>query len=159
MKKLLVILAFVGIIPLTQAHAAGTTLGALGVNYSLFSSYIGGLGLTGVVGHQNRPFQFSARVNFSPTVSLGFTADWLFLRNRIASTPLYYYLGVGAGIGIGSSFNLGMRLPIAVQWFPIPAVEIYAEWAPGLKVLSTFGFDHALTFGARWHFGYVDSRG
>lgn len=153
MKKFAFVLILLG--AMGPAFAKGsTTLGALGLNYSLLSAYTGGLGLTGVVGHQNRPFQFTGQWDFGAGGGLGFTADWLFLRNPIAKTPLWYYLGIGAGVGIRSSaFNLGARLPIAIQWFPISQVELYAEAAPGLRVLTAMGFDFALTFGARYHFG------
>ena len=129
-----------------------TQLGALGVNYSFFSSYTDGIGLTGVFGHQNRPFQATINWSFA-NARVGATADWVFLRQPLPSSQLWYFLGIGAGVGIGKTFDLGARLPLGIQFFPLHSVELYAEAAPGLKVLSSFGFDFGLTVGLRYHFG------
>ncbi|MBN8216189.1 MAG: hypothetical protein J0L75_06080 [Spirochaetes bacterium] len=155
MKKTLVLLLLAGALSvpaLAKAPAQGSTvLGAIGLNYSFFSLYTDGLGLTGLVGHKNHPFQVNLHWSFANY--FGASVDWLFWRGQITQTPFWYYIGVGAGIGLGGGFNLGARVPLALQWFPVSQIEVYLEWAPGVQIIRTLGFDHALAIGARWHFG------
>jgi hypothetical protein len=152
LKKILLLSILLGLSSGLFAKGGSTTVGALGLNYSFFSTYTGGLGLTGIIGHQNRPFQISLHWDFAGAY-FGATVDWLFLRNPIPGTPLWYYVGVGLGIGLGGGFNFGARVPLAIQWFPVPPLEFYLEYAPGARILLTLAFDHSLTLGARFHFG------
>ncbi len=51
-----------------------------------------------------------------------------------------------------NAFGLGLRIPIGVQWFVIPEVEIFAELAPGISLLPGTDFDIDGGLGARYYF-------
>ncbi len=70
---------------------------------------------------------------------------------------LNYYLGIGAFAGIGiageySAFDLGGRIPIGLQIYPVKNFEIFAEFAPLVGFLPTLNLNFSLRLGFRIHF-------
>lgn len=85
----------------------------------------------------------------------------LWLINRPLVTPLNWYLGAGGkvtlvsggnGEGNDDSVSVGGRVPIGVQWYVLPRLELFAEIAPGLQIIPETGFDIDGGIGARFHF-------
>ena len=81
--------------------------------------------------------------------ALDVTVDYWFAHSRL-SGMLDYYVGIGGYLALGagnqSSFDLGARLPIGLQVWPVGRVlEIFLEVAPAWIPISNSGLD-ALTF-------------
>ncbi len=51
-----------------------------------------------------------------------------------------------------NAFGFGFRIPVGVQWFVIPKVEIFAELVPGISLFPGTDFDIDGGIGARYYF-------
>lgn len=90
--------------------------------------------------------------------ALGATADWWMQREHLTGM-INYYIGPGAYInlvmGDSTSLDLGARLPIGLQIFPIKNLEVFLEVAPSLGLaLDSFNFHFGVqpAFGIRFWF-------
>lgn len=77
--------------------------------------------------------------------------------NEHLTGALDYYLGVGAYVGIGTSgensaIDLGGRIPIGLQIWPVKNFEIFTEFAPLVSFLPSLGINFSLRLGFRIHF-------
>ncbi len=68
------------------------------------------------------------------TFNMGITADWWAVNPNIVGI-LNFYLGPGLYFGVaGDEIDLGGRIPVGLNIFPIPWLEIFIEIAPTLVV-------------------------
>ncbi|MBU8914245.1 MAG: hypothetical protein KOO61_09505 [Spirochaetales bacterium] len=86
------------------------------------------------------------------TFNLAVTADWwLFQQNLVSFIGLY--VGPGLYISLPSNFEIGGRIPIGLNAYPLDFLEIFAELAvahpfwteggltiPSLRLQAAFGF-------------------
>lgn len=89
------------------------------------------------------------------TFNLGVTADWWMYHEPLAGI-ISLYVGPGGylslGLGDATSFDIGARVPVGLQVFPIDPLEVFVELAPAIGVaLSPFNFP---TFGIQAAFGF-----
>ncbi|MES0490922.1 MAG: hypothetical protein ABUK01_13075 [Leptospirales bacterium] len=115
------------------------------------------------------PNGITLKFNNFPVIELGYDLGWgggssgsfdLNVDYWIINKPLggknfFWFLGIGAsvqyGAGSNSWFGVGARVPIGLQWFPVPKVEIFAEVAPGLAILPGLGLDVDFGVGVRFY--------
>ena len=80
-------------------------------------------------------------------------SDWW-----LASGPLVgilnYYVGPGVFLGISNSIQLGLRVPIGVNLFPIQPLELFLELAPALYILDSSGSIRIPNFGLQSGLGF-----
>ncbi len=117
----------------------------IGVQYSWVYQYVNGPGVTVKIG--NFPV-IGANVNIdSQGLGVGLTVDWHAWNPPLGPFLFYIGPGIGGNIFVGSSFafNLGLRVPIGLQWFPAKWLEIFLEVPP------TIG----LSLGANSRSGYL----
>ena len=116
-------------------------------------------GIGGVAGW-DQPTGFTLKLDNFPVVSLGWslngnyiegTVDYWFLNKKIGRNILWYF-GAGVQASIGNDFGLGFRVPIGIQWYFIPAFELFGELAPGMTILPSSGFNLSAGIGLRYHF-------
>lgn len=90
------------------------------------------------------------------TISFGFTADYWMLNQNLFSF-INVYVGPGLYIGYNQSLQIGGRIPIGLNVFPVKWLEGFLEIAPTLSIrlsdpvqFPLFGFQGAI--GARFWF-------
>ncbi|MBN1523882.1 MAG: DUF3996 domain-containing protein [Spirochaetales bacterium] len=77
--------------------------------------------------------------------------------------PVDLYVGVGGKVKIfvseskttenqGSSFSVGVRVPVGIQYFPIPEIELFLEITPGISLFPVTSFDADAGIGIRYIF-------
>ncbi len=117
------------------------------------------MGIGGVAGF-SQPTGVTFKMDNFPVVSLGWslnnnwvsgTVDYWFINKKIQRNFLWY-LGAGAKASIDNSFGLAFRVPVGIQWYFMPAFELFGELAPGMAILPGFGFDLSAGIGLRYHF-------
>lgn len=64
---------------------------------------------------------------------LGFTADWWFLQQNLINF-INIYAGPGAYLGIAQALELGVRVPVGLNIYPINVLELFLEIAPTITV-------------------------
>lgn len=92
-------------------------------------------------------------------------SDFLWHRGRVfgSSTPflsqLTGYIGVGGLLVLGgdkapdSNVALGARVPLGLEWMPgDPSLGVFLEFAPGLRLITTFGGLFTGGAGVRYYF-------
>lgn len=79
---------------------------------------------------------------------------WL-LRQQLVD-PVDWYLGVGGKTqvksGNGDDLRVGVRVPLGVQWYAFPQIELFGEIAPGMRLVPSTSFDLDGGIGIRFHF-------
>ncbi|MDA3938350.1 MAG: hypothetical protein PF693_03440 [Spirochaetia bacterium] len=117
------------------------------------------MGIGGIAGY-SQPTGVTFKMNNFPVVSLGWslngnwisgTVDYWFLNEKIDRNILWY-LGAGAKASIGDTIGLTFRVPVGIQWYFMPAFELFAELTPGLAILPASNFDFSGGIGLRYHF-------
>ncbi len=84
------------------------------------------------------PFLLGLSYDLEGTFRLGLTADWWLATGNLTG-PINYYLGPGLYGGIsGESFDIGLRVPIGLNIYPIPELELFLEVAPALPFFPNF---------------------
>ena len=154
MKRVLLVLVIV-----TAAAAASFAkeMPAIGIYGDFLGNSTGGgsggLGLTLQFGHfpvLGIEYMIDPRV-----VSLGVSCDYWVLNDHLVGA-LNYYLGLGAyaGFTVGgqSSFNIGGRVPIGLQIYPIKKFEVFLEAAPMVLFLPSISLGYSARLGFRVHF-------
>ena len=92
----------------------------------------------------------------------------VWLLNEVLEPPVEWFLGVGGKMKVfttdtkgppwaedeepDTEFGIGARVPVGLQWYPIPELEVFGEIAPGLQVLPATRFDVDAGIGVRYHF-------
>jgi len=126
-----------------------------------------GFGIGGIVGSPtgislklwvSKTSAFDAGITWSfyNNGSINVHADYLWHKFKLIPTddgklPLYF--GIGPKLGFGDDFQLGVRVPVGVDYmFRTVPIDIFVEAAPSLMFLpeTTFRFDGGL--GARYFF-------
>jgi len=114
----------------------------------------------GITGGWQQPSGVTFKMNNFPVVSLGLptnsansvsaTLDYWFINNKIQRNFLWY-VGAGVQANIGGSLNIIFRVPVGIQWYFMPAFELYGEIAPGLSFIPV-DFHYSGGIGLRYHF-------
>jgi hypothetical protein len=143
MKKLFAAALLAVLVALAPA-AAQTGNVAIGPVYSVnflgISSPLGGLGVTGKIPGLS-PL-FGLNFSLSPKDSryfLGLTADWLLYKEPLyAPFNLNFYLGPGFYTSLlidqASRFDLGLRIPVGINWVPLKFFETFLEVTPAFGI-------------------------
>ena len=82
------------------------------------------------------------------------TADWWLITDNLIEI-FDWYLGVGIKLGLNLNndiFNIGFRVPIGVQLWPVEQLEIFLEIAPGILLIPATEPDIGAGLGIRYHF-------
>ena len=117
------------------------------------------MGIGGVAGY-GQPTGVTFKMDNFPVVSLGWslsgnviegTVDYWFLNSKIDRNILWY-VGAGVQASIGNDIGLGFRVPVGIQWYFMPAFELFGELAPGFTILPDSGFNLSGGIGLRYHF-------
>ena len=131
-KKTLIIAAGLLII----VAASGFSLG-LGLAYGL--DPLGGVpqGVLLSAKLDELPFLLGLGYGLEGGFRLGVTADWWMAQGNLVSF-LNYYIGPGLYLGIAENFDVGLRLPIGINMYPIPELELFLEMAPAIPFYPNF---------------------
>ena len=117
------------------------------------------IGIGGIAGY-SQPTGVTLKMNNFPVVSLGWsitgnwisgTVDYWFLNEKLERNILWYF-GACAKASVGNSIGLTFRIPIGIQWYFMPAFELFGELVPGFAILPSSGFDFSGGIGLRYHF-------
>lgn len=143
MKKLFAV-ALLALLTGLGSVSAQTGNVAIGPIYSVnvlgLSSPLGGLGVTGKI--PGLAPIIGLNFSLSPkesTYFFGFTADWLLYKEPLyAPFNLNFYLGPGFYTSMllsnDSRFDLGLRIPVGINWVPLRFFEVFAEVTPAFGV-------------------------
>jgi hypothetical protein len=86
-------------------------------------------------------------------------ADYLwhsFSSFDVGSGRLPFYVGLGARINLGDTSHLGMRMPLGLSYlFPTDPVELFAEVAPVVRLVTKVGLDVDGLVGFRVYVNYL----
>lgn len=85
--------------------------------------------------------------------SLALIADWWLAQGNLVGF-LNYYVGPGLFLGISNGMNLGIRVPVGVNAFPIKPLELFLELAPAVTLISPDGSVSIPAFGLQAGFGF-----
>lgn len=141
-KRVLMILLFAAaaLVP-AAAQSGNVAVGPVySVNFFGLSSPLGGLGVTGKLPGLAPVFGFN--FSLSPKDSryfLGVTADWLLYKQPLYEPfNLNFYLGPGFYTSLlidkASRFDLGLRIPVGVNWVPLKFFEAFLEVTPAFGI-------------------------
>jgi hypothetical protein len=84
------------------------------------------------------PFLLGVGASFQEPIRIGVTADWWMATGNLVSF-INYYIGPGVYAGIGNgNFDIGLRIPVGINAYPIPELELFLEIAPAIGFLPTF---------------------
>ncbi len=87
---------------------------------------------------------------FPPVIGLGLSIpeggqasatllfDWWLYQDNLVSF-INYYVGPGVYLSIGDSVSAGLRVPVGLNAFPIPPLELFIEFAPAIGLLVPKG--------------------
>lgn len=143
---IVVLVLMVGTIGLASADTFGiglsTGAGSGGVGNTLLSVKLPQVPFLLGVGFNAGGGRFSA----------AFTADWwLYTTNLVNFVNLY--AGPGIYLTVPDPLNVGIRVPVGINAYPIPVLELFFEIAPTFAILSggqinfpSFDFQAALGF-------------
>ncbi len=76
----------------------------------------------------------------------------LWLLRQTLDDPLDWYVGVGGKVLVMEDPSIGARVPVGLQWYATPVIELFAEVAPGLRIVPSTAFDIDGGLGIRFHF-------
>lgn len=84
------------------------------------------------------------------------TIDWWLINDHLFEM-FDWYLGAGAKIGLklnqdNDTFNIGLRIPIGIQWWASKELEIFVEISPGILLIPETKFDAGAGIGLRYYF-------
>lgn len=153
MKKVLGIVAALVLLAGIPAFAAGpaglTGLGVYGSVGSAAGSMSGGVGLS---------FKWSS----FPVVGLkydfagerfGASVDYYVIDAEGLAANLSYFLGAGLYAGVaGGAFDLGLRIPFGLQFWPVKKFELYLSPIVSIPLIPTPSVGIGAEFGARVRF-------
>jgi hypothetical protein len=144
MKKIFTV-AFLAVLAGLVPAAAQTGNVAVGPVYSLalydlVQSPLQGLGVTGKIPGLaplfGLNFKFDAKGQY---YFVGTTADWLLYKQPLYEPfNLNFYLGPGfytsLVISAQSRFDLGLRIPVGINWVPLKFFETFFELTPAFGI-------------------------
>ncbi len=87
------------------------------------------------------PFLFGIGGRISDgNVTLGLTADWWMVHKNLVNF-LNYYIGPGLYFALSEEIELGGRLPIGINAYPLDPLELFLEIAPTIALLAPEGIE------------------
>lgn len=135
MKKLMVI-AIVLLVAMTVSVSADT----LGIGGAFGLQPVGGLPGSNVMLSAKLPqLPFLLGLGFSVGTGdfeLGITADWWAIQQNLV-TFVNFYAGPGLYVGVANAFEIGARVPIGINIYPLEILELFVEVAP--TITAQFG--------------------
>lgn len=92
--------------------------------------------------------------------SLNVNVDYWMMHSAFFSTPFKYFIGIGghgsfsanSGKNNNSSINLGVRIPLGLQWVYNSKLEVYLSAAPTLSIIPASSVGVAGALGVRFLF-------
>ena len=149
MKKV-VIIAIVLLLAVTFSAAADT----LGIGGAFSLSAVGGLPNSVLLSLKlpATPFLFGVGAQLGDNFNVAITADWWLFTTSLAGA-LNLYAGPGVYVAVPDPFQLGARIPVGINIYPIPILELFLEVAPTVEFIPNipeFGLQGA--FGFRFWF-------
>lgn len=116
-------------------------------------------GIGGVAGW-GQPTGLSLKFNNFPVISLGWSLseEWVegtvdyWIINKTLDRSILFYAGGGVKVSLGSTFGLSLRVPVGLQWYFLPGLELFGELVPGMAVLPETDFELSAGLGLRYHF-------
>ena len=141
MKKLFAVslLALLAAVVPVAAQTGNVAVGPVySVNFLGIQSPLQGLGITGKIPGLaplfGLNFSFGKKENF-----FGITADWLLYKQPLYEPfNLNFYLGPGFYSSLyfadASRFDMGLRIPVGINWVPLKFVEVFGELTPAFGV-------------------------
>ncbi len=131
-KKIIAIAVILLVITAASSFAIGIG-GAFGFDPIGSSPYSGALSLK----YSDWPLLGISASGNSDQFNLGLTADWWLYHEHLAGI-LNLYAGLGGygvlGLGNSTNFQIGARIPVGLQIFPIDVLELFLEVAPAVGV-------------------------
>ena len=106
---------------------------------------------------QRNAFDFGLAWSFEHTNTMTMQADYLWHNYNIikvdeGTMPIYY--GVGGRVMVGNEGNVGIRVPIGVNYlFAHDPLGLFFEVAPILDLAPSTNFDLNADVGIRYYFG------
>jgi hypothetical protein len=100
------------------------------------------------------PFLLGLGYNFEDPSTIAVTADYIMVRENLVDM-LNFYAGLGGFMvytEASSSFDFGMRVPLALYIFPIDVLEVFLEGAPAFRFYPTVDLDFQTAIGFRFWF-------
>lgn len=142
MKKKLFLVALVMGIAIAGLSAAPRYKMAVGGVFSM--PFVGGLPNSAMLSFRlpNFPAVFAVGM-YLPASGYGngyfsAMADWWLYQGKLVNF-VNIYVGPGLFLGIGDGFILGGRVPVGLNIYPIPPLELFLELAPGLTFIDRVG--------------------
>ncbi|MFN4985342.1 MAG: hypothetical protein ACK5BQ_01060 [Ignavibacteria bacterium] len=89
--------------------------------------------------------------NFYDNGYLHVNIDQWAMREELVN-PVDWFVGYGVDVGIGNDWRVAARIPVGMIYEPSNKFEIFAQIAPGLKVLPNVDFYLGAAIGARYRF-------
>lgn len=72
------------------------------------------------------------------SASAALLLDWWLYQGNLVSF-INYYVGPGLYLQVGDSVSAGLRVPVGLNAFPIPPLELFVEFAPAVGFLAPSG--------------------
>ena len=155
MRKKTVIIALVLLAAIAMAGFADTY--GIGAAFSL--NALGGLPSSALLSIKvpQLPILWGVGANLgSGNFNLALTADWWLFQQNLVSF-LNIYAGPGLYLTLPSNFEIGARIPVGINAYPLDFLELFAEialahpfWTEGGLVIPSFRLQAA--FGFRFWF-------
>ncbi len=155
MRRKVVLLALVlGLVAGSGVFAAGPAglsgIGIFGSAGQTGGTLSGGLGIS--LKWQSFPV-IGFKYDFKAS-AMNVSCDYYAIDAEAIASKFSYFLGAGAYIGLasGSEFDLGLRLPVGLQFWPIKKLEIYLSPVVSVPIYPSPSFGVGGELGLRVHF-------
>lgn len=89
--------------------------------------------------------------NFLDNGYLHVNVDQWAMREELVK-PVDWFVGYGVDVGIGNDWRVAARIPVGMVYEPSKEFEVFAQVAPGLKVLPAVDFYLGAAVGVRYRF-------
>ena len=84
------------------------------------------------------PFLLGIAFSFNEPFRFGMTADWWMVQQNLTGM-LNFYAGPGLFAGVaGDQLDLGLRIPLGLNIYPVDVLELFLEIAPTVRFIPTF---------------------
>jgi hypothetical protein len=156
-KKLVIVVLSLALISGAAFASGPGGLSGIGVFGSFGGSTTGSTG--GGVGLSLKFGSFPVlgiQYDLSGNGRLALACDYYVIDAQGLAGPLSFYLGVGAfgGLSFGTpaSFDLGLRIPVGLQLWPVSKLEIFLAGVPIVRFIPTVTLGIGGEVGLRVHF-------
>ncbi len=134
MKKRIIMASLVLVLSVPAAFSWG-----LGAAFSIDA--MGGLPSSALLSVRtpDQPIVLGVGVQLSQEhFNLGMTADWWLVHNELTNI-ISYYIGPGLYLVAPETLEVGGRVPVGLQVFPIEPLELFLEIAPAQSLVTGNG--------------------